>query len=80
MTVHDLAAVRAPETRNNLLVSTDNDRSDRLDQNDEGDQTLVDRADTLAAIRQGIREFTRGEGIRLEEAEDRLRRKHGFSH
>jgi predicted transcriptional regulator len=39
----------------------------------------LERAETIAAIRRGIEQARRGEGIPLEEAEKRLRKKHGFS-
>ncbi len=43
-------------------------------------QTLLERlekAETLAAIREGIEQSDRGEAIPLEVAADRLRRKYG---
>ena len=39
----------------------------------------LERAETLAAIHQGIEQFERGQGMPLETAENRLRKKHGFS-
>ena len=39
----------------------------------------LERAETLAAIARGMEQFERGEGISLDEAENRLRKKHGFS-
>ena len=39
----------------------------------------LERAETLAAIRRGIDQFEKGDGIPLVEAEAVLRRKHGFS-
>lgn len=39
----------------------------------------LERAETLAAIRQGIEQFERGRGIPFEEAERQLRKEHGFS-
>ena len=39
----------------------------------------VERAETAAAIRQGIKEFERGEGRPAREALEELRRKHGIS-
>jgi hypothetical protein len=39
----------------------------------------LERAETLAAIRQGMEQFQRGEGIPLKQAEQRLRKRHGFS-
>ena len=64
------------------LVLTVNGRAELVVQNAESYQALLDRlerAETLAAIRQGIEEFKRGEGIPLEKAAQKLRRKHGFS-
>jgi hypothetical protein len=45
-------------------------------------QTMLDRlvrAETLVAVRRGIEQFDRGEGIPLNKAEKQLRKKHGFS-
>ncbi len=39
----------------------------------------LDRAETLASIRRGIEQFDEGRGISLDEAEEQLRKKHGFS-
>ncbi len=39
----------------------------------------LERAETVAAIRRGIEQFDRGEGIPLDAAEKQLRKKHGFS-
>lgn len=39
----------------------------------------LERAETAAALRRGMEQSQRGEGIPLEEAEERLRKKHGFS-
>lgn len=64
------------------LILTVNGRAELVVQNAESYQALLDRlerAETLAAIRQGMEEFERGEGIPLEQAEERLRRRHGFS-
>ena len=64
------------------LVLTVNGRAELIVQDAESYQELLDRlerAETLAAIRQGMHEFERGQGIPLEEAEKRLRKKHGFS-
>lgn len=47
-----------------------------------GYQEILDRlehAEALAAVRQGMEQFERGEGIPWGEAEKRLRKKHGFS-
>ena len=64
------------------LVLTVNGRAEIVVQDAESYQELLDRlerAETLAAIRQGLQEFERGQGMPLEEAEKRLRKKHGFS-
>ena len=39
----------------------------------------LEAAETVAAIRAGMNQFTRGEGIPLARAAARLRKKHGFS-
>ena len=64
------------------LVLTVNGRAELVVQDAESYQAMLDRlerAETLAAIRRGIEQAQRGEGIPLEEAENRLRKKHGFS-
>ena len=63
------------------LVLTVNGRAELVVQNAGSYQKLMDRlerAETIAAIRQGIAQFERGEGIPLEDAERKLRKKHGF--
>lgn len=45
--------------------------------NSPGDQP--ERAGAVAAIRRGMEQFERGQGISLDEAEERLRLRHGFS-
>ncbi len=63
------------------LVLTINGRAEIVVQDAESYQVLLDRlerAETLAAIRRGAEQAGRGEGITLEEAEKRLRNKHGF--
>ena len=70
-----LKAKKAP------LVLTINGRAEIVVQDAESYQVLLDRlerAETLAAIRRGVEQTGRGEGIPLEEAEKRLRNKHGF--
>ena len=42
-------------------------------------ELLLERAETVAAIRIGMEQSDRSEGISLDEAEMRLRKKHGFS-
>lgn len=64
------------------LVLTVNGRAELVVQNAESYQLMLDRlerAETVAAIRHGMEQTERGEAIPLEEAEKRLRKKHGFS-
>jgi prevent-host-death family protein len=64
------------------LVLTINGRAEIVVQDADSYQALLDRlerAETAAAIRQGMEQFEHGEGIPLDRAERRLRRKHGFS-
>lgn len=64
------------------LVLTVNGRAELVVQDAQSYQELLDRlerAEAIAAIRQGIAQFERGEGIPLKEADQRLRKKHGFS-
>lgn len=64
------------------LVLTVNGRAELVVQDAESYQLLLDRlerAETVAAIRRGMEQTERGEAIPLEEAEKRLRKKHGFS-
>jgi len=64
------------------MVLTVNGRAEIVVQDAEGYQALLDRlerAETVAAIRQGVEQFERGEGIPFNEAERRLRKRHGFS-
>ena len=64
------------------LVLTVNGRAELIVQDADSYQTLLDRlerAETVAAIRQGMEQFERGEGIPLKQAERQLRKKHGFS-
>jgi PHD/YefM family antitoxin component YafN of YafNO toxin-antitoxin module len=71
-----LKAKKAP------LVLTINGRAEIIVQDASSYQALLDRlerAETVAAIRQGMEESERGEGIPLEKAERRLRKNHGFS-
>ena len=63
------------------LVLTINGRAEIVVQDAESYQVLLDRlehAETVAAIRRGVEQMGGGEGIALEEAEKRLRNKHGF--
>ena len=64
------------------LVLTVNGRAALVVQDAASYQEILDRlerAETVAAIRRGIDQADRGEGISLEEAEIHLRKKHGFS-
>ena len=64
------------------LVLTVNGRAELVVQNAESYQELLDRlerAESIAAIRQGMEEFEQGKGIPLQEAEEKLRTKHGLS-
>jgi prevent-host-death family protein len=64
------------------MVLTVNGRAEVVVQDAASYQTLLDRlerAETVAAIRQGVEQFERGEGIPLKQAERRLRKQHGFS-
>ena len=64
------------------LVLTVNGRAELIVQDAESYQALLDRlerAETVASIRQGMRQFERGEGMSLKQAERKLRKKHGFS-
>jgi prevent-host-death family protein len=64
------------------LVLTVNGRAELIVQDADSYQELLDRlerAETVAAIRQGMEQFERGEGIPLEKAERQLRKRHGFS-
>jgi PHD/YefM family antitoxin component YafN of YafNO toxin-antitoxin module len=68
--------------RRTPLVLTVNGRAELIVQDADSYQELLDRlerAETVAAIRQGMEQFERHEGIPLKEAERRLRKKHGFS-
>jgi len=64
------------------MVLTINGRAELVVQDAESYQELLDRlerAEIVAAIQRGIDEGERGEAISLEEARERLRKKHGFS-
>ncbi len=64
------------------LVLTVNGRAALVVQDAESYQLMLERlerAETVAAIRRGMEQSDRGEGISLDETEMRLRKKHGFS-
>jgi prevent-host-death family protein len=64
------------------LVLTVNGRAELVVQDADSYQALLDRlerAEIVAAIRQGMEQFERDEGVPLEQAERQLRKKHGFS-
>ncbi|MGB7722034.1 MAG: hypothetical protein WBL65_19195 [Bryobacteraceae bacterium] len=61
---------------------TVNGRAELVVQDADSYRELLDRlerAEALAAIRKGMEQFDRGEGMALGEAEKKLRKKHGFS-
>jgi prevent-host-death family protein len=64
------------------LVLTVNGRAELVVQDAESYQLILERlerAETVASIRRGMEQFDRGEGIPLDQAEERIRNKHGFS-
>jgi prevent-host-death family protein len=64
------------------MVLTVNGRAELVVQDAASYQEMLDRlekAETIAAIRRGMEQAARGEGIPLEKAEKHLRKKHGFS-
>lgn len=64
------------------MVLTVNGRAEIIVQDAGSYQALIDRlerAETVAAIRQGMQQFERGEGVPLKKAERQLRKIHGFS-
>ena len=64
------------------LVLTIDGHPQLIVQDAESYRRLLERledAETTTAIRRGIEQFNRGEGIPLDEVEERLRKKHGFS-
>ncbi len=66
----------------NPLVLTVNGKAEVVVQDAEAYQTLLDRlerAEAIAAIRQGLAEFERGKGQPAREALEALRAKHGIS-
>jgi PHD/YefM family antitoxin component YafN of YafNO toxin-antitoxin module len=68
--------------RKTPMVLTVNGRAELIVQDARSYQALLnrlERAETVAAIRQGMDELKLGEGISLQEAERKLRKKHGFS-
>jgi prevent-host-death family protein len=68
--------------RKSPLVLTVNGRAELVVQDAASYQEMLDRldrAEALAAIRHGMAEFDRGEGIALDDAVKLLRKRHGFS-
>jgi len=64
------------------LVLTVNGRAELVVQDVKTYQKMLERlehAETLSAIQNGMDQFDRGEGIALNKAEKKLRKKHGFS-
>jgi prevent-host-death family protein len=65
----------------NPVVLTVNGKAEVVVQDAEGYQAMLDRlerAETVAALRQGMEEFARGEGRDAREAFEELRHKHGI--
>ena len=72
---------RLKEKKTPLVLTVDG-RAEPIVQDADSYQEILDRlerAETIAAIRTGIEQFDRGEGIALDKAENRLRTKHGFT-
>lgn len=66
----------------NPIVLTVNGKAEIVVQDAEAYQDLLDRlkrAEAIAAIRQGLAEYERGEGLPAREALETLRAKHGIS-
>jgi prevent-host-death family protein len=64
------------------IVLTVNGRAELVVQDAESYQLILERldhAETVTAVRQGIEQAKRGEGIPLAQAKTLLRKKHGFS-
>ena len=64
------------------VVLTVNGKAEIVVQDASAYQAMLDRierAETVQALRQGIEEFQRGEGMRARKALNGLRRKHGIS-
>lgn len=65
------------------VVLTVNGRAEIVVQDAESYQAMLEqlaRAEAIAAVRQGIEEFARGEGRDAREAFEELRQKHGIPH
>lgn len=63
------------------VVLTVNGKAEVVVQDAEAYQKLLDhleRAEAIAGIRRGLDSMQRGEGIPLEQAEERMRTKHGI--
>jgi PHD/YefM family antitoxin component YafN of YafNO toxin-antitoxin module len=64
------------------LVLTVNGRAELVVQDANSYQEILDRlerAETLAALKRGLDQVSRGRGVSLDQAEKLLRTKHGFS-
>lgn len=75
-------SIGQPKTKKAALPLTVNKRAELVGPHGASYQELPDRlerVETLAAIQRGIKQAERGEGIPVEEAAQRLRKKHGFS-
>ena len=71
---------RLKETKTPLVLTV-NGRAELVVQDAGSYQEMLDRlehAETMAALRRGLEQAKRGEGIPLEQAEKILREKHGF--
>ncbi len=69
------------KTQRSPMVLTVNGRAALVVRDAASEQEILDRLERAeaAAIRRGVEQAERGEGISLEDAERRLREKHGFS-
>lgn len=75
-------SIGQPKTKKAALPLTVNERAELVGPNEASYQELLnrlERVETLAAIRRGMKQAERVEGIPVEEAAQRLRKKHGFS-
>lgn len=75
-------SIGQPKTKKTPLLLTVNGGAELAGQNTVSYRELLDRlerAERLASIRRGMVQAERGEGISLQEAAKRLRKKHGFS-
>lgn len=74
--------VKKMKKSRNPVVLTVNGKAELVVQNAKAYQEMlarIEQAETVAALRQGIAEFERGEGRPAREALEELRQKHGIS-